>query len=94
MPTLAELTALFDVAPPSEIPPAKFPPRPRPPPKFSWLKPTTWWAKPTIPPRNPFVALRAGKKTTVIAVVDAGNVGFFRFMQGAFEECEMHFPDV
>ncbi|THV06536.1 hypothetical protein K435DRAFT_743639 [Dendrothele bispora CBS 962.96] len=40
------------------------------------------------PPRkpNPFMVLRAGKKTAVIAAVDAGNVNFYRFAMGAFEE--------
>ncbi|KIY72793.1 hypothetical protein CYLTODRAFT_486032 [Cylindrobasidium torrendii FP15055 ss-10] len=94
MPTLQELTALFDIAPPSEIPPPKIPPKLRPAPKFQWFKPQTWFAKPSLPPRNPFVGLRAGKKTAVIAVVDTGNVGFFRFMQGAFEEVEMHANDI
>ena len=40
------------------------------------------------PPRkpNPFVLLKAGKKTVVVAAVDSGNISFFRFGQGAFEE--------
>ncbi|KAJ3500629.1 hypothetical protein NMY22_g19200 [Coprinellus aureogranulatus] len=38
---------------------------------------------------NPFVALKAGKKMVVIAVVDSGNVGFFRFSEGAFDEWPM-----
>jgi tRNA-splicing endonuclease subunit Sen54 len=42
------------------------------------------------PPRpNPFVALKQGKKIIVIAVVDAGSIGFFRFGQGCFEEWPM-----
>ncbi|KIY46259.1 hypothetical protein FISHEDRAFT_47614 [Fistulina hepatica ATCC 64428] len=125
MPSLQELTSLYDGLP--ELPPP--PPRQRSPPQplakasahasgqpskdegeslpskpvspsnrtakgiwpfdarlHSWLP---WlFAPPAPPPRkvHPFVALRAGKKTAVIAVVDSGNVGFFRFMQGAFEE--------
>jgi len=35
---------------------------------------------------NPFMALRQGNKSVVIAVVDVGTVSFFRFGQGAFEE--------
>jgi tRNA-splicing endonuclease subunit Sen54 len=38
---------------------------------------------------NPFTALKAGKKMIVIAVVDSGNVGFFRFSEGAFGEWPM-----
>ncbi|EIN12995.1 hypothetical protein PUNSTDRAFT_118619 [Punctularia strigosozonata HHB-11173 SS5] len=45
---------------------------------------------PTPAPRpNPFVALKQGKKNIVIAVVDAGTVGFFRLGMGAFEEWPM-----
>jgi len=32
------------------------------------------------------MAIKAGKKTVVVAVVDAGSTSFFRFGQGAFEE--------
>lgn len=47
--------------------------------------------KPTfIPPRpNPFLALKTGKKTIVIAAVDAGSISFFKFGQGVFEEWPM-----
>jgi tRNA-splicing endonuclease subunit Sen54 len=38
---------------------------------------------------NPFMALRQGNKSVVIAVVDASTVSFFRFGQGAFEEWPM-----
>lgn len=38
---------------------------------------------------NPFVALKAGKKTIIVAVVDAGSTSFFRFSQGAFTEWPM-----
>jgi len=38
---------------------------------------------------NPFMALKAGKKIVVIAVVDAGSISFFRFGQGAFTEWPM-----
>ena len=45
---------------------------------------------PRPPPRpNPFPSLKQGKKTIVVAVVDAGSVGFFRFGQGTFEEWPM-----
>ncbi|KAF8551274.1 hypothetical protein OG21DRAFT_1467540 [Imleria badia] len=48
-------------------------------------------AKPTFtPPKpNPFLALKTGKKTIVIAAVDAGSISFFRFGQGIFEEWPM-----
>jgi tRNA-splicing endonuclease subunit Sen54 len=38
---------------------------------------------------NPFMALKQGRKIIVVAVVDAGSVGFFRFGQGCFEEWPM-----
>ncbi|KAG7096430.1 hypothetical protein E1B28_003867 [Marasmius oreades] len=75
MPTLHELTALYDISPELPVPVPKYK-RPSP---------------PGQPPRgpNPFSALRAGKKTVVVAVVDAGNVGFFRFAQGEWGEWPM-----
>jgi tRNA-splicing endonuclease subunit Sen54 len=58
---------------------------------LSWLWP--WSNNPDDHPKkpeprklNPFMILRAGKKTAVIAAVDAGNVNFYRFAMGAFEE--------
>jgi len=47
--------------------------------------------KPTLtPPKlNPFLALKTGKKTIVIAAVDAGSISFFKFGQGVFEEWPM-----
>jgi len=42
------------------------------------------------PPRqNPFASLKMGKKIIVIAAVDSGNISFFRFGQGGFEEWPM-----
>lgn len=43
------------------------------------------------PPRrvNPFMALRQGDKTVVIAAVDAGVISFFRFGEGNFDEWPM-----
>ncbi|KAF8478053.1 tRNA-splicing endonuclease subunit sen54 N-term-domain-containing protein [Russula ochroleuca] len=38
---------------------------------------------------NPFMALRQGNKSVVIAVVDAGPVSFFKFGQGTFEDWPM-----
>ena len=38
---------------------------------------------------NPFMALRQGNKSVVIAVVDAGTMSFFKFGRGAFEEWPM-----
>lgn len=56
---------------------------------FSWAWPAAATAQP--PPRkpHPFMALKAGKKTIVVAVVDSGSVGFFRFGEGAFAEWPM-----
>ncbi|KAF9223005.1 hypothetical protein BS17DRAFT_880949 [Gyrodon lividus] len=42
-----------------------------------------------VRPPNPFLALKTGKKTVVIAAVDAGSISFFRFGQGVFEEWPM-----
>ncbi|KAG5641611.1 hypothetical protein DXG03_004648 [Asterophora parasitica] len=38
---------------------------------------------------HPFMALKAGRKLIVIAVVDAGSISFFRFGQGDFTEWPM-----
>jgi tRNA-splicing endonuclease subunit Sen54 len=35
------------------------------------------------------MALKQGKKMIVVAAVDAGNISFYRFGQGAFEEWTM-----
>lgn len=43
----------------------------------------------TPPKPNPFLALKTGKKTVVMAAIDAGNISFFRFGQGVFEEWPM-----
>ncbi|KAJ3930684.1 MAG: hypothetical protein NXY57DRAFT_1084645 [Lentinula lateritia] len=52
----------------------------------SWLyaKPTSSLQKVERRP-NPFAVLRQGKKTAIIATVDAGTINIFRFAQGAFE---------
>jgi tRNA-splicing endonuclease subunit Sen54 len=111
MPTLHELSALFDLLP--ELPPPL--PRPRrqaygtkstaptqatstpaaePPPTllqrlcpflFSLSKPSQGLQRKI----NPFAALKQGKKIIVIATVGNGNISFFRFSQGAFEEWPM-----
>jgi tRNA-splicing endonuclease subunit Sen54 len=44
---------------------------------------------PTTVKINPFMALRQGNRSVVIAVVDAGTVSFFKFGQGTFEEWPM-----
>nr|GAT42654.1 predicted protein [Mycena chlorophos] len=105
MPSLRELTDLFDVSP--ELPPPM--PRQRrpgkatlqsttPPPPPPWTKRLLDWLrnkppKYVPPPRrpHPFMVMKAGKKTVVVAVVDAGNIGFFRFGQGAFEDMPVFF---
>ncbi|KAJ7647081.1 tRNA-splicing endonuclease subunit sen54 N-term-domain-containing protein [Roridomyces roridus] len=104
MPTLSELTDLFDISP--ELPPplprqrqplkgghssTAAPSKPVPPLSLS-LRVLHWFRPPppqsTAPARrpHPFMAIKAGKKTVVVAVVDAGNTSFFRFGQGAFSE--------
>ncbi|EJD55646.1 hypothetical protein AURDEDRAFT_78886 [Auricularia subglabra TFB-10046 SS5] len=91
MPTIHELTALFDTAGDwrvtqkgKQAPPSTIPRR--------------WWqigllrgVEKAVPQRqtNPFVALRAGTKSVVIAVVDAGTITCYRFNRGAFEVLPM-----
>ncbi|KAG2147403.1 tRNA-splicing endonuclease subunit sen54 N-term-domain-containing protein [Suillus bovinus] len=54
---------------------------------LSWLFPSSTPQPMSSQPRpHPFAALKAGKKNIVIAAVDSGNISFFRFSQGAFEE--------
>lgn len=54
---------------------------------FSWLLPSSTPQPVSSQPRpHPFAALKAGKKNIVIAAVDSGNISFFRFSQGAFQE--------
>lgn len=115
MPTLQELTDLFDVRPAEPLPlprkrnpaqqgakPGTSPPQQtvstqtESPPPPSFLQRIFPWFFPSLLPTkerprtiNPFVALKAGKKMVVIAVVDSGNVGFFRFSEGAFDEWPM-----
>ncbi|KAG6812625.1 hypothetical protein H0H92_001844 [Tricholoma furcatifolium] len=122
MPTLQELTDLFDVLPelPPPLPrirqpppsqkPSATPAKPSAPtsstpasasvvktPKPSILQSLFPWAfpAPKLPPSgpvrrpHPFMALKSGKKLIVIAVVDAGNISFFRFCQGEFSEWPM-----
>jgi tRNA-splicing endonuclease subunit Sen54 len=105
MPSLYELTALFDVLPERPLPPPR---QRRPPlgkptsdvPKIAPSEPTRtllcrlfpWGFTPDATPArkpNPFVALKACKKNVVVAAVDAGSISFFRFGQGAFEEWPM-----
>ncbi|KAJ7200687.1 tRNA-splicing endonuclease subunit sen54 N-term-domain-containing protein [Mycena rebaudengoi] len=112
MPSLHELTDLFNVSPelppplprqrrpppppkgsvPDPIPPPRIMPLPIPTPPSLFHR-LTWWLRPSSatgapPPRrpNPFMALKAGKKTVIVAVVDSGSTGFFRFGEGAFSE--------
>ncbi|KAG6334811.1 hypothetical protein ID866_4283 [Astraeus odoratus] len=43
-----------------------------------------------LPPKpNPFVHLKAGKKSVVVAAVDSGNISFFRFGEGSFHDWPM-----
>ncbi|KAJ6500091.1 tRNA-splicing endonuclease subunit sen54 N-term-domain-containing protein [Mycena vitilis] len=103
MPTLRELTDLFDISPemPPPLPrqrrplqgPAPPPPHITPPPILPLSRRILHWFRPPPPPStiqarrpHPFMAMKAGKKTVIVAVVDAGSTSFFRFGQGAFEE--------
>lgn len=38
---------------------------------------------------NPFIHLKSGAKAVVIAVVDSGNISFFRFGEGVFHNWPM-----
>ena len=38
---------------------------------------------------NPFLHLKAGKKSVVVAAVDSGSISFFRFGEGAFDDWPM-----
>ena len=98
MPTLQELCALYDILPelgppaprrPPPTPPAAPPPKPKTPLQrlYTWLGPPT--PVPAVTRPNPFPMLKQGKKSIVIAVVDAGTVGFFRLGMGVFEEWPM-----
>jgi tRNA-splicing endonuclease subunit Sen54 len=110
MPTLYELTALFDGQPEVPLPMPRqrrpFPPKPIPEAPPSAIPPSSgpqqfwrlftpgYWRERTplsnqVRKPNPFMALKAGKKITIIAVVDSGNISFFRFGQGAFSEWPM-----
>lgn len=110
MPTLQELSDLFDIRPiePLPQPRQKRPannaqPESKPKPTIisvqvaqpSILQRCLPWVFPpqkaATPERrvNPFVALKNGKKMVVIAVVDAGNIGFFKFSEGEFSEWPM-----
>jgi tRNA-splicing endonuclease subunit Sen54 len=107
MPTLQELTDLFDVLPEAPLPPPRqrrqltgasnTTAAPKPPtPETSLIRRLFPWifSLPTnLSPQerkpHPFVALKAGKKIIIIAVVDAGSTSFFRFGQGEFTEWPM-----
>ena len=109
MPTLAELTHMYEGLPvvPPPVPRKRKPPSEKPAPVPKHPPPTGQDARThpsflarlmsrffySTPPTsgstpvkiNPFMALRQGNKSIVIAVVDAGTMSFFRFGQGAFE---------
>ena len=112
MPTLAELTHMYEGLPilplplprNRNVPPATSPVS-KPPPTGTVARPQSSFLVKllsyilfysTKPPPgsapvkpNPFMALRQGKKTVIVAAVDAGIVSFFRFGEGAFEEWPM-----
>ncbi|KAK2459706.1 hypothetical protein APHAL10511_008351 [Amanita phalloides] len=115
MPSLYELTSLFDHVP-EALPPAprrkafgvnmtqekglkkaSLPSSAPVPPRSKWLPLflQTWLfsqnppnAK-AVPKQNPFASLKMGKKIVIVAVVDSGNISFFRFGQGEFEQWPM-----
>ncbi|KAI0252433.1 tRNA-splicing endonuclease subunit sen54 N-term-domain-containing protein [Lactifluus subvellereus] len=117
MPTLAELTHMYEdlpvtppplprkrnlpsgkavsaLKPPAPAPTEKNDVRPHPSFPARLLSYLPFYSAPAAPEPaplriNPFMALRQGNKTVIVAAVDAGIVSFFRFGQGAFEEWPM-----
>lgn len=112
MPTLAELTSMYEDLPfiPPPLPrkrnplPEKAVPVTSPPKVHDMTSRPSFLARlfsyfslcssPPTPGSapvklNPFMALRQGNKSVIIAVVDAGTVSFFKFGQGTFEEWPM-----
>ncbi|KAF8326872.1 tRNA-splicing endonuclease subunit sen54 N-term-domain-containing protein [Cantharellus anzutake] len=100
IPSIYELTTVFGMLPqvPPPLPRRKNPPRPPPAPlgltlknllTLAWLKGKLFPPKPVLPTPHPFAAIRAGHKSVVIGVVDAGTLSFFRFAQGCLEEWPM-----
>lgn len=101
VPTIFELTKLFEGIPKQDPPAPRQRPQPltrlppsAPPPPASFFG-RMWNPVPkdslTPQPRKPnaFQALKAGNKTVVIAVVDAGTTSFYRFGEGIFGQWEM-----
>ncbi|PFH45425.1 hypothetical protein AMATHDRAFT_88815 [Amanita thiersii Skay4041] len=56
---------------------------------FLFSSPTSTQTGQKNPKPNPFPVLKMGKKIIIIAAVDSGNISFFRFGQGSFEEWPM-----
>lgn len=59
-----------------------------------WSRAQRLWNRKQTPahlakPVNPFFALKSGKRSVVLAVVDAGTTTMFRFIDGRFEEWPM-----
>ncbi|KZO94393.1 hypothetical protein CALVIDRAFT_539128 [Calocera viscosa TUFC12733] len=102
IPTLAELANVFDhlpVQPPppprKRPPPSAAPPAVTSPPPPSLLTHIKRLLHLTPPPKqkehkvHPFAALKAGRKSVVLAAVDAGSVSLVRFSEGVFEDWPM-----
>src|SRR5262249_32443947 len=94
-PSLRELTDLFDVY--SEVPlpvskkkHATLRKAPEPAAPASFFQRITGFllAKKPAPGQrgNPFPHLRAGRKLVIVAVVDNGNISFYRFSEGVFSD--------
>jgi len=89
LPTLVELESLFAAIPliSSTAPTASKIVR-------IWSRVQRLWNRKHSPahlvkPVNPFFALKSGKRSVVLAVVDAGTTTMFRFVDGRFEEWPM-----
>ncbi|PVF99695.1 hypothetical protein CPB86DRAFT_702791 [Serendipita vermifera] len=95
VPTIDELVSLYDT-----LPETRQPQDPKSAIKvskdvsfnlLSILKSTITWLFRYSAPRkgNPFTFLKEGKKSVVIAVVDAGTTSLYRFNEGCFEDWPM-----
>lgn len=79
------------VTEPSSHPPNALTSAAQPKLSFLWRLFSMFFASPSEPQRksHPFAILKQGKKTIVVAAVDNGNISYFRFSQGAFEDWPM-----
>ncbi|KAH8834252.1 hypothetical protein DL96DRAFT_1579986 [Flagelloscypha sp. PMI_526] len=98
MPSLQELEHLYDLIDPAPPPPTRRPAS-QPVVASPWHHRFLYSIglrkdrpkKPQATGQNPFPHLRQGSKMAIVAVVDSGSVGFFRFGRGMFGDWPMNF---